>query len=380
MRVVLGIEEKGEAMKILLLTTHLDTGGIPIYVVGLARGLKQAGHDPVVVSSGGWLEKRLFEMGIRHYKVPCHTSSELNPKLWTLVFPSLLRIVHNERPDLVHAHTRVTQVLAQGLRLFTGVTYVTTCHGLYRFRIGRRLFRCWGKSVMAISEPSMERLVVQYKLAPPRQVVLVVNGVEVNHFVQSVPQAEVETFKERVGLWGDPIVGAIARLSPVKGFDDLLKAVPALLKSFPRLQVLLVGDGPSRDELTSQTYQLGIQRHVIISHPMEDTRIPLAAMQLFVSAALEEGFGLSIVEAMAAGVPVIATNVGGPAKIIQPERSGLLVPPRDSQALGEAIKTLLSTPEKRVRIIETGRERASTHFDMRRVVRQVEEVYDRSLA
>lgn len=366
-------------MKILLLTTHLDTGGIPVYVVGLARGLKRAGHEPVVVSAGGWLERRLTEVGIRHYKIPCRTSSELNPKLWAGAFPRLLGILRRERPHLLHAHTRVTQVLSHGLRLATRIQYVTTCHGLYKFRMGRRLFRCWGKSVMAISEPSMERLVVQYKLAPPRQVVLVVNGVEIDHFTQPVAEEEVALFRERMGLRGGPVVGAIARLSPVKGFEDLLRAVPPLLASFPRLQVLLVGDGPSRQALTRLAYQLGIQRHVVISHPMEDTRIPLAAMQLFVSAALEEGFGLSIVEAMAAGVPVVATHVGGPAKIIESGRSGLLVAPQDPAGLAGAIRTLLSDPQKCAQMVENGRLRARTHFDIRRVIRQVEEVYEAAL-
>ena len=357
------------------MTTHLDTGGIPVYVAGLARGLKRAGHEPVVVSSGGWLTRRLAEEKIRHYAVNCRTSSELNPKLWFSVFPRLLAILHRERPHLLHAHTRVTQVLAHGLKLFTGIPYVTTCHGLYKFRIGRRLFRCWGKSVMAISEPSMERLVVQYRLAPPRQVTLVVNGIEMNYFLQSVPDEKVVRFKEQVGLRGEPIIGAIARLSPVKGLDDLLKAIPTLLKDFPKLQVVLVGDGPSREQLNRLAYALGIQEHVIISHPMEDTRIPLAAMQVFTSPALEEGFGLSIVEAMAAGVPVVASNVGGPAKIIEHGKSGLLVPPRNSQALAEALKVFLSQPATRARVIEAGREWARELFDMKRVVSEVEHVY-----
>lgn len=366
-------------MKILLLTTHLDTGGIPVYVVALARGLRAAGHEPVVVSSGGWMEHRLSEGGIRHYRLSCRTSSELNPKLWAVVFPRLLGVLRRERPELLHAHTRVTQVLSHGLKLLTGVPYVTTCHGLYRFRIGRRLFRCWGKSVMAISEPSMERLVVQYRLAPPRQVVLVVNGVEVERFMEPPPQELVADYRQRLGLRGDPVVGGIARLSPVKGFDDLLKAVPPLLGRFPNLQLLLVGDGPSREALIRLAYRLGIQERVIISHPVEDTRIPLAVMQAFVSAAHEEGFGLSLVEAMAAGVPVISTNVGGPATIVESGRTGFLVPARSPEALEGAMGGLLSDPAQGRQMAEAAREHVRAHFDMRRVVREVIQVYERAV-
>ncbi len=366
-------------IKVLLMTTHLDTGGIPVYVVELALGLKRLGHQPVVVSDGGWMQKRLFEAGIPYYPVPCRTSSELNPKLWFVVFPRLLKILFRERPVLLHAHTRIMQVLARGLNLLTRIPTVTTCHGLYRFRVGRRLFRCWGRTVMAISEPSMERLVDQYKLAPPHQAALVVNGVDVKRFMAPVPPEAVEIFRQANGLWGDPVIGGIARLSPVKGLDLLLKAVPSLIQRYPQLQVLLVGDGPSREDLIRLAYHLGLEKRVILSHPLEDTRVALSAMKVFVAPALEEGFGLSIVEAMAAGVPVVASNVGGPASIIESGKSGILVPPADSEAIGKAVDALLGDPAKRDEMRRAGRERALKDFDIKRVVQEVEAVYLRDL-
>ncbi len=364
-------------MKVLLLTTHLDTGGISVYVVSLARGLKRQGHDPLVLSNGGWMEKRLTEEGVPHIVVSCRTSSELNPKLWLKVFPRLLRAIREERPQLLHAHTRVTQVLGWVASLVTRVPLVTTCHGLYKYRIGRRIFRCWGGSVMAISEPSMQRLVKQYKLAPPHQVALIWNGIDVEHFTQPPPAEKVEWFRQTNGLRGDPVIGGIARLSPVKGLHFLLRAVPGLLKEFPRLQVLLVGDGPERAELVRLSYELGIADHVVISHPIEDTRVPLAALQVFVAPALEEGFGLSIVEAMAAGVPVIAAAVGGPSQIIEDGRSGFLVPTADHESIGRAIRALLTDRPLRERVVAAARERARGEFDMKRVIRQVEQVYGR---
>ncbi len=366
-------------MKVLLLTTHLEMGGIPVYVVSLASALKRRGHQPIVVSSGGWLEKRLLKEGVPHRFVPCRTSSELNPKLWLQVFPRLLSIVRQEQPDLLHAHTRVTQVLCWALSTLTRIPYVSTCHGLYRFRIGRRFFRCWGKWVMAISGPSMDRLVEQYRLAPPHQVVLVRNGVEVHRFLQRPPAEEVDWFRQTMGLQGSPIIGAIARLSPVKGLDLLLKTVPSLRKDYPDLQILLVGDGPARPDLVRLAYELGIQDRVIISHPVEDTRIPLATMEVFVAPALREGFGLSIVEAMAAGVPVVASNAGGPAEIIEDGESGVLVPPGDPDPLGKGIRDLLADSARRSRIAQRGRQRARDQFDMERVVQEVEAVYMRAV-
>lgn len=362
-------------MKILQLTTHLEPGGIPVYVAGLAKGLRKNGHEPVVISDGGWLEDRLREDGIRHYRVPCRTSSELNPMLWFRVFPRLLKIIRLERPDLFHAHTRVMQVMAWACSKITGVPFVTTCHGLYQFRIGRRFFRCWGRTVMAISDASMDRLVFQYKLAPPHQVVLVWNGVDVDWLLQPPPAEQVARFRQAHGLNGGPVIGAICRLSPVKGLDTFLRAVPLLVDRHPHLQVLLVGDGPSREGLIRLAYELKIADRVTIAHSVEDTRIPMAAMQVFVAAAYREGFGLSIVEAMAAGVPVVSSDAGGPASILEQGKSGFLVPPKDPKALSDAIRTLLDDPALRVRIVQIAQERAREHYDMKRVVEEVEQVY-----
>lgn len=362
-------------MKVLLLTTHLEPGGIPIYVAGLAKGLKDQGYSVIVVSAGGWLEGRLQREGITHYAVPCRTSSELNPRLWLDVFPRLLRIIRAEKPDLMHAHTRIMQVQAWACSKITGVPFLTTCHGLYQFRLGRRFFRCWGRAVMAISGATMHRLVEQYRLAPPHQVTLVVNGVDVDRLSEPVSPDEVRRFREAHGLTGGPIIGCIGRLSPVKGLDDLLKAAQRLLEQFPKLQVLLVGDGPSREELIRLAYELKVAERVVICHALEDIRVPMSLMQVFVAPALEEGFGLSIVEAMAAGVPVVTTRSGGPGEIVEDGQSGFLVEPRDVEGITRAVSTLLQDAGLRGRFAEEGRRRARDRYDMKRVVQEVEQVY-----
>lgn len=366
-------------MKVFLLTTHLEMGGIPIYVLELARLLKKRGHEPVVFADSGSLEQRLAAHGIRHVRIPAKTSSEMNPKLWLSAFPRLLTAIRKEKPDIIHSHTRVTQVLGWAATDLLRKPYVTTCHGLYKFRLGRRFLRCWGKWVMAISNATMNRLVQQYRLAPPHQVILVENGIDVARFGQAPDPAEVERFKQANGLNGGPVIGAVARLSPVKGLDLLLKAVPPLLKEFPDLKVLLVGDGPAREELVKLAYELGISDRVAISPPVDDTRVPLALMQVFAAPAWEEGFGLAIVEAMAAGVPVVASDAGGPGEIIEHGKSGLLIQPGDKEALEQSLRRLLKEADSRRQLAEQGRRRAKERYDLERVVTQVEEVYARAV-
>jgi len=366
-------------MRILLLTTHLEMGGIPVYVVTLARALKRRGHLPTIASSGGWFEGQLAEEGIPHHRIRCGTSNELHPRVWLEVFPSLLALLRCEKIQVIHANTRVTQVLGSALSAFSGVPMVTTCHGFHGEKIGRRIFPGWGKKVIAISKPTLDELVRQDRLTSPDQATLVRNGIEVSRFLQSADPKEVERFRQAWGLKGRPVIGTIARLNAMKGQEFLVRAVPDLLKEFPDLAVLLVGEGPEWEKLVRLAWELKIQEHVVIAPSVEDTRIPLAAMELFVYPSLQEGFGLAIVEAMAAGVPVVATQSGGPSDIIEPGISGLLVPPGDSAALGAAVRSLLADPARRQRLAQAARARAK-QFDIKRVALETEQVYEQVAA
>ncbi len=361
-------------MRILLLTTHLEIGGIPVYVITLARALKWRGHFPMVASSGGWFEAQLAQEGIPHHRIRCGTSNELHPRVWLEVFPKLLGILHREKIQVIHANTRVTQLLGSALSALTGVPMVTTCHGFHGEKLGRRLFPCWGTKVIAISRPTLDELVRQDRLISPDQATLVRNGIEVSRFLQPADPKEVDRFRQAWGLKGRPVIGTIARLNAMKGQEFLVRAVPGLLKEFPDLALLLVGEGPEREKLVRLAYELKIQDHLIIAPSVEETRIPLAAMDLFVYPSLQEGFGLAIVEAMAAGVPVVATQSGGPSDIIEPGVSGLLVPPGDTEALGAAVRSLLADPARRQQIAQAARDRAKL-FDIERVALETEQVY-----
>jgi glycosyltransferase involved in cell wall biosynthesis len=228
---------------------------------------------------------------------------------------------------------------------------------------------------MTISQASLDRLVHQYRLAPPNRVVLVWNGVDLERFSEPVRQEDLDAFRQRLGVRGDPVIGAIARLSPVKGLDHLIRAVPGLMQRFPNIQLLLVGDGPAKDDLVRLAYQLGIADRVAICPSVEDTRLPLALMQVFVAPSLEEGFGLATVEAMAVGVPVVVSRVGGLSQVVEHGLSGWVVPPADPEAIRLAVEHLLSDSQLRQNIAQAARKRVQERFDFNRTVLEVEQVY-----
>ena len=130
-------------MNVLFLTTHFNTGGITSYILTLGDALVQAGHKVVVVSGGGDCESMLEKAGIRHVRANIRTKSEIHPKL--LFSLSLINnLIAGEEIQIIHAQTRVTQVLAAWVSRMSGVKTVTTCHGFFKPRWFRKVFPCWG--------------------------------------------------------------------------------------------------------------------------------------------------------------------------------------------------------------------------------------------
>jgi len=360
-------------MKILLLTTHLDFGGISIYCISLAKSLKEKGHDVIIASGGGILLPELDKYGVRHIQLNIRTKSELSPLLWKSCI-RLNKIFNTWQPDIIHAQTRVTQALAWMIGKNAGIPYVSTCHGFFRPHLGRRLFGFWGKKVIAISDAVREHLVNDLKVKKDN-VVLINNGIDVKKFEALVSDKEKRAYKSKIGLKQGPVIGIIARLSPVKGHKFLLAAAKELLKQHHDLQVLIIGDGPLKENIVDLTILYGLGNCTFIEESTLDTRLSLSVMDVFVLPSIQEGLGLCALEAMAAGVPVVGSNVGGVYSLIKDGQTGFLVPPKDSIALAGAISKLLMDKKSASHMAGEARKMVSEKFSLAGMADKVEQEY-----
>lgn len=360
-------------MNILIIAKHLEPGGISSYVISLAKSLKQKHHNIIVASSGGILQGLLKENNIEFVNLDLNTKSELSPKI-LFALKKLSPIVKAKDIQIIHAQTRVTSIIAFWLAKLNHIPYLMTCHGFFKPHFFRRTFPFWGKKVIAISDAVYAHLINDFKLRK-ENIELIYNGLEIKKNIQQ-SQAEKEAFKTKFGLNSKPIVGCVARLSEVKGHKFLIQAFKIVLTEFPSLQLLLVGEGKIKRELSALAKDLAIEKNVIFIPNVVDTSLVLSIMEIFVMPSLQEGLGLAIMEAMAQALPIVATNVGGIRDLIKDNQTGILVSPRDSQGLAYAIITLLKDKPKAQALGKAAQDFIQREFSLEKMVDKTEALYN----
>ncbi|MBU4376335.1 MAG: lipopolysaccharide heptosyltransferase II [Candidatus Omnitrophica bacterium] len=361
-------------MRILHLTTHINIGGIGVYVANLAKAMKARNHVIFVASSGGDLEGELSKSGINHFHLDIKTKSELSPKIIKTFF-AVKDIVKRENIELIHAHTRVTAVVAALTSRATGVPYITTCHGYFKTRLGRILYGAWGVKVIAISEAVKQHLMDDFKL-PEDRVELIYTGIDTEYFRRDIADADKIKEKKELGFQAQgPVIGTIGRLSPVKGQEVLLKAASRVSDSVPSLKVLMVGDGPDEKRLRKIADTLGIGDNVVFSKSAKDTKKPLSVMDIFILPSVKEGLGLSLLEAMASAKPCIASRVGGIENVIKDKKNGILFNVGDAEDLARKIVDLLNDKKTMSALGEKAREEVLRDFTLDKMADKVENLY-----
>lgn len=361
-------------MKVLLLTTHLNVGGIGIYTVTLAKHLVTQGTDVMVVSGGGTLESALTEEGITHVRLNIRTKAEFGIKVLMAV-PALTSIVKENDIQVVHAQTRVTQVMAVLSARATGVPFVSTCHGFFKhLRLSRRLFPCWGDRVIAISKCVQKHLAEDFGVDDSR-IAQIYNGIELGKY-EGIADTGDTGLARSLGIEAENIViGTVGRLSPVKGFRYLIRAFAKAVAKNAALRLVFVGEGPEKDELETLVGELDVTDKVVFTPGGRDLERYFGLMDIFCLPSVQEGLGLSLMEAMASGRACIASDVGGLSELISNGKDGILVPSRDSESLAEALTRLVSDPGMRRTLADNAVKKARESFSIEESVRKTAEVY-----
>lgn len=360
-------------MKIIFLANHLNVGGITSYLLSLGSALVRRGHTVYVASSAGDALTRFTANGIIFIPVPIQTKSEMNIFKLGASFLRLKREIADRGIELVHSHSRVTQVLGAWLSRSTGRPHVMTWHGFFRPRLSRRIFPCWPDRVIAISDSVAGHLAKDFR-CPAGIIRLVYSGIDTEALKLKEPKNRQE-LKNELGLGPGPVIGIVARLSDVKGHQYLIEAMPGILKRCPDAQLFIVGEGKTEQLLRRRTHALGLTKQIVFTPRLPAIQEAFYVTDVFVMPSVNEGLGLGLMEAMAWGKAVVGSAVGGIKNLISHGQNGLLVRAQDPAALSAAVIELLDDPVKAATLGNNARRSIAERFSLSSMVEKTEEVY-----
>lgn len=341
-------------------------------LVGLSRSYDVTAvglYDSVASAT----EKTLKQAGIPIWFLGKHPGFDVR------MFRRLDRALREIQPNLVHSHLSVLRYLLPSLIRRPAVIAVHTVHSLAGHetdRLGRIVRRLtFGRFVrpVAVSQAVARSVSRLYKLAEP---VTIPNGIPVSAF-RFDPTARVE-WRKAHGFDPDVFLFIVTgRLEAPKNPLLVLRAFNELADS--QSQLLFVGDGPLRQRFEEQIYLLGLERRVHVLGRRTDIPECLAASDAFVLCSDWEGNPLGLMEAMACGLPAIATSVGGVPELVDDRQHGLLIPPSDCDALRVAMQSLLDSPALRQSLRHAASRRAQAEFNLERMVKSYDRLYQHLL-
>lgn len=342
---------------------HLETGrhlyGGARQVLYLLDGLREAGVRSVLACAEG--SAIAAAAGAAERCVPLPMRGDLDFGF----IARFRRLLESERPDVVHLHSR------RGADVLGGIAArLAGCRVVLSRRVDNpepRLlvsvkYRLYDR-VIAISRAI--RAVLRDCGVPEQKIVCVPSAIDAGE-LQSGTRWRV---REAFGLRAEqPLIGVVAQLIERKGHDVLLAALPSLRRTYPGLVVLLFGRGPCDERLREQARARGVDEAVIFAGYRDDLPALLPGLDVLVHPARAEGLGVSLLQAAAAGVPVVASRVGGIPEAVRDGETGLLVPPGDAAALGQAIDRLLSDPAQARAMGRRGQAFMAREFSLARMV------------
>jgi glycosyltransferase involved in cell wall biosynthesis len=365
--------------KLMLLAIGLGVGGTESHILDLASGIDRSRFDVSVctLKSGGRIAEELRARGIKVFSV------NGTGKLDARVLFRLLKIIRDERPDVIQAFLFWANVAARICgRILRTCLIVSSYHDEiisegWIVRLVDRLTLKWTHAILCCSE-AVRHSVLSRIGGKSDHIRVIPFGVDVDRFRYASAAS-----RQELGLFDEgPVIGSVCRLvEPKKGLRVLLGAMCELTRRLgkPPCQLLIVGDGPAREGLETLRDRLGLSPWVVFTGTRRDIPRVLHALDAFVLPSLYEGFGIAILEAMAAGKPVVATTVGGIPEFVVPGETGLLVEPENATALAEAIASLLGDPERARQMGIRGLARVVAGFHMSTVIRRHEQVYEACL-
>ncbi len=369
-------------LKILFVIDNLEFGGGERVFAQIINGLSSERYETFLASNPS---EELYQ-SITNKEVHC-IPLDFSKRINLSLFIKLTKIIKDERIDIVHCqggrsnfYARVATKLSGSAKYIS--TIATPVEG-YNVSFFRKIFYCFldrfterfVDQFIVVSDILKKRMIIEHKI-PPEKVAKIYNGIEIHHYSPNEEHEHSNKIRNEFNLNTNVIiVGAIGRLVWEKGFEYLIKCLRDVLKEQTEVKAMFVGDGPLRKNLEVLSSQLGIEDKTIFAGFRSDIKEILSAIDILVIPSLLEGFPMVTLEAMAMAKPIIATHIGGITEQISDGVEGVLVPPRDADALAKAIKKVIENKELAHSLGSAARKRVEKEFTVEKMIIETEKVY-----
>ena len=370
--------------RILFVTTTTHVGGAEKILAAIAEHLRRKGVIVAVCSlkPKGPYGFQLESLSIPVYSFEMSGNSGLSGFLsYVCCMPKLIRQIRIFRPQVLHAFlfraNLLARIAARLCRVPVNISSIRIIENERPFYfLLDRLTSSLVTQHLAVSEQVKEVTCERSKIKTEK-IRVIPNGIDIST-CQSTHHSKLGDYlTSHLGITPDSLVcGTVARLHRQKGIRNLIEAFALLRTEFPRLKLLIVGEGPERAGLEKQVAELGVSRDVFFAGEINPPTECLKLMNVFILPSLYEGFPNVLLEAMAAQVPVVASNVGGVNELVSQNENGLLFPPGDSRSLADAVRWLLLHPEKAKEMVASAHDRVQKEFSLEGMLKEYDDVYE----
>jgi len=363
-------------MRILQLISSAGYYGAENVLLCLAESLRSSGHENVIGvfrnqhKPNTQIADRARAAGLETVIIPCRSRIDRE------AVAAIRECIKTKEIDLLHTHGYKSNIYGIKAARAARIPLVATCHNWPGLTLPLRLYSILDRialhranHIVAVSDNVRKRL--RRFAIPASKITVIQNGIDTARFASANP-----ALRQEFHLNGKTVIGAVGRLSSEKGHSFLLRAVARIAEEFPNLAVVFAGSGPEQPALESLARELKLENKVVFAGFRQDVPEVYASLDIFVLPSLQEALPLTLLEAMAAGLPVVASHVGDVRKIVVSGESGLLAEPGSADSLYRALAELLRQPALRDTLRAKGRTVVSTSFSVQRMATRYLQVYE----
>lgn len=379
--------ENKDRIKILYIITLSESGGAQRYILDLTMHLND--KFEIVVAAGGneQLFNQLEKNEIKNVKLK-HLIRNINPLKDLLSLVEIYHLIKKQKPDILHLNSSKAGVLGAVAGKLTGVKKIIyTVHGFVfnePMPAWKKSLYIWlekfsakfKKTLICVSEFDQQQG-LKYKIAPPKKLIIVHNGINVSalNFLSKEEAKKILTTTYHLPPTNYQLIGTIANFYPAKGLLYFIQAAHQVVKRHPDAHFVIIGDGELRPALKTEIKKLQLENNFHLIGAINNAAQLLPSFDIYVCPSIKEGFPYSILEAMAAGLPIVATNVGGIPEMITDQKEGILVKAKDVNALASSILKLINDKKNADKLASVAVKKVRENFSLEKMILETKKIY-----